>query len=722
MKQQMKLETINKFACRMPMLPLNSCRYNINYSKLVQDSNILEAIMTASYDLYERITAINNDPNFIYSKEFIGFIKYYNRMCTRCTPFGLLASSSIGHLGKTTTLPSPHQVIRKSRLDMYYVCMLIQMITTESEFRKQLIYYPNNTIYDTGDTYRYTMFEYEAGRRKHYISEFEKNPDIAYILSESEHGSSFNEIKTKLLKLQYQPEECEAYIECLIDNQVLISEVNPTVTGQDCFEHLIEVISNMSLSNMGEECRKRLLSISQHLKKLDQTTNADDRIRIYKQIVSIAEQFGLPFKKNQLIQVDTVCTKSDAVIGEDETNKIKELILFLFNFHEKTIPQNLQKFKSAFYNKYEGEEISLAIALDNDLGIGYPPQNGNSVFPLILNGLKTNSNNTPNNQVLLNKFQRIIISEIIKNPNAPEITLDNVEISHSTNSYEDIKSINVWLQLFHDKEGNIKIYTKGVTCNNPGKLIARFAHVDESINTYLNEVCRIEDNRDDKKIMAEVVHLPSSRVGNILSRPHISKNEIVYISDSDLPNDNKIKLSDIGVLIRNNKIILRSRNNGKEIQPRLTSAHNYMLDTSPAYKFLCDMQFSSGMDIFACETNVLFNIIDYIPRITYNGIILSPAKWRIDTSELLGYLKLADNEIMDKIDIWRVNNKIPGEIVLIQGDNELYVNLSNIHNILAFLSEIKHFKHAIISEFLYKDEMGTSYSNECLLCFKHSQL
>lgn len=77
---------------------------------------------------------------------------------------------------------------------------------------------------------------------------------------------------------------------------------------------------------------------------------------------------------------------------------------------------------------------------------------------------------------------------------------------------------------------------------------------------------------------------------------------------------------------------------------------------------------------------------------------------------------------MDKIDIWRVNNKIPGEIVLIQGDNELYVNLSNIHNILAFLSEIKHFKHAIISEFLYKDEMGTSYSNECLLCFKHSQL
>ena len=137
--------------------------------------------------------------------------------------------------------------------------------------------------------------------------------------------------------------------------------------------------------------------------------------------------------------------------------------------------------------------------------------------------------------------------------------------------------------------------------------------------------------------------------------------------------NDKIKLSDIGVLIRNNKIILRSRNNGKEIQPRLTSAHNYMLDTSPAYKFLCDMQFSSGMDIFACETNVLFNIIDYIPRITYNGIILSPAKWRIDTSELLGYLKLADNEIMDKIDIWRVNNKIPGEIVLIQGDNELYV-------------------------------------------------
>lgn len=60
-------------------------------------------------------------------------------------------------------------------------------------------------------------------------------------------------------------------------------------------------------------------------------------------------------------------------------------------------------------------------------------------------------------------------------------------------------------------------------------------------------------------ILAELVYLPESRTGNILMRPHIREYELAYMSDSDLPKDKMLYVSDLLLSVRNGKLHLRSK-------------------------------------------------------------------------------------------------------------------------------------------------------------------
>lgn len=79
-------------------------------------------------------------------------------------------------------------------------------------------------------------------------------------------------------------------------------------------------------------------------------------------------------------------------------------------------------------------------------------------------------------------------------------------------------------------------------------------------------------------------------MGNILFRPHIRDYEITYLIGSTLDDEHVIPASDLMVSVKGRKVVLRSRRLQKEIIPRLTSAYNYKGNTTPLYRFLCDLQ------------------------------------------------------------------------------------------------------------------------------------
>jgi hypothetical protein len=123
----------------------------------------------------------------------------------------------------------------------------------------------------------------------------------------------------------------------------------------------------------------------------------------------------------------------------------------------------------------------------------------------------------------------------------------------------------------------IKLNLWGGSCG--ANLLARFCHTNEKIEQLVKEIAAKEQELMPDVLLAEIGHLPESRVGNILSRPHIREYEILYLSNSDLPEERKIAVSDLILSFRQGRLKLRSKRLNKEIIPRLTNGFLFAMQT-----------------------------------------------------------------------------------------------------------------------------------------------
>src|SRR6185312_8778541 len=103
----------------------------------------------------------------------LSLVKYMIRMCTRCTPYGLFASCSVGDIADDTSieLTGKNLLQRFGRLDMDYVCELHPHLMKQKEIYDQLHFYPNSSLYKIGEQWRYIehRFNKETGRSYHLV-------------------------------------------------------------------------------------------------------------------------------------------------------------------------------------------------------------------------------------------------------------------------------------------------------------------------------------------------------------------------------------------------------------------------------------------------------------------------------------------------------------------------------------------------------------------------
>ena len=73
-----------------------------------------------------------------------------------------------------------------------------------------------------------------------------------------------------------------------------------------------------------------------------------------------------------------------AQVDEKTVSRIVRLIDFLAKIHHRTNIPRCKIFIQAFQSRYEEAEVPLAVALDGELGLGYPVSSGSGdVNPLI---------------------------------------------------------------------------------------------------------------------------------------------------------------------------------------------------------------------------------------------------------------------------------------------------------------------------------------------------
>lgn len=694
----MKINLHDSILERRPMLQNEKDFSEVDVISKFKDLSIFrEAVYLASRDFYKDVES-RILTNNVEEKTISTLLKYYVRMNTRSTPFGLFSNVSLNNWNRDKISDRTKGISnkRKIRLDSVILTGIINYIKSLELIENQLYYCKNNTIYRAGNRIKYINKVNTNISYKTYILEKAKSNDVLdFILHTfAEDCFSKGQIVKKLIELGYTELESSQYFNTLVKEGLIIAtfQYHLIQNEADNLKNIVLFLQNLKEKNADLE---KLISILSNIStRIDAIENQEiedgkENIGAYETIISLIHTLPINWRMvKNFIQVDVISepqismppgTKKLITEGIEVIRKVSNFQNFRF-----------QEFKNRFVERYGYSAVPLNEVLDPEIGIGYPFVTTTSSWGNLVAQAQTNS------EIKLNDIESFLLRKVLrqgKSSGDHSIILTDEDINILSKFNDKTKfspTFSIQFQ-YKETEGNPFLYIKGFQNKSAGNMISRFSHCHEGIKSLVSEICAKEQEYHNGKITAEVVHYPAmERLGNVMTRTHSRPYEIPYVNLGS-EKSKQINIEDLVLKYQDEEIKLFSKKLGKEILPFHTSAHNYSFDSLPLYKLLCDLGVQNSQIGF--NWGNLSLILEDFPRISYKNLILSPKTWIIDFS------KASRNDVKSIL----VEKGIHEKFLLCEGDNEILMGIDEPTS-LAFLEKFRKKKSTIhLKEYFFED-------------------
>ncbi len=711
-----------RLVLRTPRWPFAADISETHIHALLQDAAFLEAIYLASPVLYSECMKWRSGADVgkkDKEKLVVTLCKYYTRMNSRCTPFGLFSGCSVGRWEEgRTKVVLDSTISRHTRLDMHYLCALSQQLAAKPGIREYLRYLPNNSIYEIGDEMRYVEYQYVNGKRLHQISSVSSSDYLKRILAAAADGVTLGQITAMLLTEDVLQEEADAFADEIIGAQLLVNELEPAITGKEFLFQVIERLRHIQKTGsagtleLGETIAL-LETVNELLQKKDE--DGSSGIEQYKRIILLLDKMGVAYDESKLFQTDLIKNATENTVDEALQQGLKDALTVLNRLTPAQGNENIRSFIRRFADRYDDKEMPLLTVMDTETGIGYLENKGNNISSLVDDVYIAGKEGIQ--KLGWGKAEQFLHKKLGNTSPADRFTISitDEEISGLPVNWDDLPaSMSVLFRIVRD---DAMAYIESVGGSSGANLLGRFAHADEKICEMVRDVTALEQENEPDAVYAEIIHLPESRIGNILLHPVFREYEIPYLAKSSLDRDHQIDVSDLYVSVRNNKIVLRSKRLNKQIIPRLSTAHNYSYNALPVYQFLCDLQLQGKRQGFYFYWGALEELHTFLPRVTYKNTILHLARWNFTEQEIKPLTATGGEPGETDLAAFRSKWNLPRLFVLAEGDNELLVDLDNPLLVRVWLDTVKGKKSFVLKEFildqrLVTDEAGNPFVNQ----------
>ena len=430
----------NQCIIRTPLFPINYIDKIEDFELSIFQQSFKEAVYIATPVLYQELYIKNN----INERTINSAIKYYVRSCTRCTPYGIFAGCDIVPIRiddnySNIIMSDLKNYKTYTRIDMNYLCELIRKLDLMPQIQNAITYHVNTTSYFLGKNLRYIEYRINKSKRNYTFSEISHTPYLNNIIKALKKTPLTKKEIIRLLIKNKEIEEEEAlnFVQTLIDEQILISNLEPSVVGEDLIQQLHH---NLSEINYNLEFINSLIYL---LKECDKES-LGNKESIINNIYRLLSD-GMLFEQDTLMQVDTLNKVKQGIIGNNITKVIDKCIYFFSKFQPSHKSETFELFKRRFYEKYEEQEVPLVVALDPQVGIGYGnwTENNGDINPL-LQGLpnpfldrsyKIDMDLTPVTMLLIKKYEeaikqgitgKVFVSAIIEKDGR----MDSIEVAY----------------------------------------------------------------------------------------------------------------------------------------------------------------------------------------------------------------------------------------------------------------------------------------------------
>lgn len=689
------MQALDFYWLRQPLLSIErllDALADDSISSLLADENVLEAIRIASPSVANELA--KGSP--LSSKIEETLFKYIVRMSTRCTPFGLFAGGTVGYVAEKTQLNFRYRtLVPQHRLDMQVLVNLAHKLAMSPSIRCQLRFVTNGSTHRIGNRIRYIESHWSGDRWHYFTSEVPADPHIITVLELARSGALLSDL-VKAVADEATQAEATQFVDRLVEDGLLCSELLPTPTGADPLTCLIEKIGKWSVPTSAFD---RLVAIQQALSEANAGQQPSQEIKTI-----LEKQLGVSVGDSPYLQTDT---RFDQATNHISRHVIKVLQTRLAPLHVlsqfNTVSDDLTDFKQRFYARYEEEEVPLLLALDEDIGVGY----GNSIRELassqdLISELLSSDSIKPVSTFrgdALHELRSKLYSSWSLQADQPVIITDQdlARLSPKTTTLPDscyafgyfLSSSSTDLDL-----GQYRFYLKAISGPSAFTLMGRFCASDDELHKLVSVQLRRQQEKQPNRILAEVVHLSQPRSGNVVQRPHLRPYEIPLLVTSSLPIEQQISLDDLFITVPGgNQVVLRSKRLAKEVVPQLTTAHNYQHGL-PIYRFLSDLQHQPISFSVQWTWGALAHC-RRLPRVQYKDIILQEATWVFTSADLM-------SEASDEDNVFRLRqqNQLPRLIALQQGDQELFLDLDSSVCRQLFVSTLRRLERLQVIEWL----------------------
>jgi thiopeptide-type bacteriocin biosynthesis protein len=676
---------------------------------LLENTLFTTSIFWSSPDLYEAIQ-LYKAGNLKKSKEerlFSTLKKYALRASTRATPYGTFAGLGIMDIDKECK----GQRRRVARIDLSFFDELKKTIEKDDTIIPFLKYTVNSSTYQIANNYRFTepFLSQKENKVEYQLSSLEKTEfiDLIYHSLKEKGASTLNEIKS-ILPDSFTDEEITEFIVDLIDSGFLVSEI-ADIKSLDSLVRIIRSIENHNLQ------------YSPLLEKLEECitiiNNTDpEYLPIYeiRELENLAEQNNIISRI--FFHIDFMNDDTDHVQYNELYAKYASDISSAIHFVEKisnsesVIDKQIKNFINIFRIKYENQEVPLLTVLDNEFGIGFPAEKslGNVPYDDYFTELNKNKSSesktavsTPNAVWLYDKIENSGENYMleVKDSDIPNTPIPNRK-----------KPGNITLMgSFH----NDCFFIQNMGGAN-ASLIGRFAYLDHEIGKLCFDIRNVEKDSNPEIIFADIRHIPAGKIGNVTRNDSFSDYEICILTEGSLQQEHQIPLDDLMISVENEEVIIRSKRLNKRIIPRLSNAYNFSNSTIPVFKFLCSLQYQN---ISLLNFTIDYNLSHrrFFPRIVYKKIILHRASWILKEEDIEAILgkESAHDALKEHLKKIRTNQFVS----LIDGDNELFLDIHNDSYLALLLEEIRKKKKVVLAEWM-KPLDGLRYTDQIIIPYQ----
>lgn len=732
------------FSTAFVRVPLagGACVENLDWASLAQyfqQPAFQEALYIASPALYDELSKIDfsRQPDDKSKRVLYSLIKYLSRYATRCTPFGLFGGFSTLPISNTATevaipqVEAPRKVIR---LDMNYLCALAQDLEKNINVKPYLRFFPNTSLYELNGQYRYVEYRYNAaGSREHQLSSADQSEYLQAVLTQAQHGASIAELVEILISDEISEEDAQEFVEQVIASQLLVSELEPALTGEDFLVQIQTTLATVGAQHESEDLHfvQQVLAEVQTALKEVEVSGADYSLEKFTKVESLLGQLPTPFDRKVLFQIDSYLPELTGQLNRGLLNKLTSKIPTLMRLSPSG-NAILEEFANKFYERYEDEEVPLVLALDPEAGVGFPAGQAKGDMSPLAEGVAMGSSGASPKTFKIPEEHNYLLQKVAEAQltGTYQISINEDELRNQELRQTKLPFTNAAMFSVIREDGREKIVLDmfgGVTGTS---LLGRFGHTDASVLNLLQEISDVEDESAPEVIFADIVHLPEARTGNVIIRPQLKRHQIPFLSKASCEKDLEISITDLMISVRGSQVRLRSKSLNKIIVPRLSNAHNFSNpDSLDIYYFLASVQAQGVRMALSGLTSSFSSLFIFIPRIVLDNIILSEAQWNFREAQSKGMataFKKGDwAQLQDEIKAWRAKFNIPRHIALVDFDNELYVDLENQWLAETFVNEIKSREQFTIKEFLQQpgnavvqSERGW-HTNQFVVAFKN---